>query len=90
MAKQYTVYTSVNGGSSSSHTVTIKDTESVYESAFYYRVWKAFGMAKGDTFTIDSVSGPSTVSDPMSWDAIPPGLVVLMSIGHGISLAFID
>ena len=89
MAKQYTVYTSVNGGSSTQHTVTIKDTEGLFETAFYFRVWKAFGMAKGDTFTIDSCSGPTTVSDPMTWDTIPPGLVAVL-VGRGISLAFID
>lgn len=89
LAKQYTVTTSVNGGSTTQHTVVIKDTETLFESAFYYRTWKAFSMAKGDVFQVLSVSGPTTVSDPMTWDAIPPSLIVVISIGQ-ISLAFID
>jgi hypothetical protein len=90
MAKQYTASVSVNGGAATQHTVLIKDTETLFEAAFYFRVWKAFGMAEGDTFTITSLTGPTTVTDPMTWDPVPSGLIAIINVGRQISLAFIE
>lgn len=90
MAKQYTVTVAINGGSSSQQNVVAKDTETPFGAAFYFRVWKAYGMAEGDVFTITVNSGPTNVSDPMSWDTVPSGLLAIINVGFQISLAFIN
>lgn len=90
MAKQYSVTVKVNGGSSAEHDVLIKDNETQYEAAFYFRVWKAFSMADGDNFEITESTGPTTVSNPMSWDTVPNDLIAIINTGRQISLAFIN
>lgn len=90
MAKQFTVTVSINGASPVSGNVTVKDSELVASPAFYFRVFKAFGMQQGDVFTISAISGPTTVSDPMSWLDIPTTLIIVINALGQISLAFID
>lgn len=90
MAKQYSLTVSVNGGASSQQNVVLKDTETPFGAAFYFRVWKSFGMNEGDVFAISASSGPTNVSDPMSWDTVPSGLLAIVNVGFQISLAFIN
>lgn len=89
MAKQYTITASVNGGAATQHAVAVKDTEGLFDAGFLYRVWKSYGMSQGDDFTISSISGPVNINDPMTWDAVPPLLVIAVSSGN-ITLAFIE
>lgn len=90
MAKQFSITGSVNGGASVQHDVVIKDTESPFTAEFYFRTWKAFSMADADVLNISAWSGPTSVGNPMSWDTVPSGLIAVVSVGHGISLAFIN
>jgi hypothetical protein len=88
MAKQFSITASVNGGAAVSHNVVVKDTEGLFEAGFLYRIWKAFGMSQDDTFLITAISGPTSVSEPMSWDSIP--FLIIRVVAGQISLAFID
>lgn len=91
MAKKFTVTASVNGGSSTSHDVTCKDSEPVMSQGWLWRMYEAFGFSTGQTatFVITSISGPTNISDPMSWSGVPSTLLIAVTLGQ-ISLAFIE
>lgn len=91
MAKQYSVNASVNGGAVTTITVTAKNDEPIMSQGWLWRLYESAGFVKGDTatFSISSISGPSSLGDPMTWSAVPPTLLIAISLGQ-ISLAFID
>ncbi len=91
MAKKFVVTASVNGGSSANCDVVCKSDEPIMSQGWFWRMYEAFGMSTGETgsFVITSISGPTTVTDPLSWSGIPGILLLAVTLGQ-ISLAFIE
>lgn len=91
MAKKFTVTASVNGGSAVTHDVICRDDEPVMSKGWLWRLYQAYGFSNGQTasFVITSISGPSTVTDPISWSGVPAVLLIAVTVGQ-ISLAFIE
>lgn len=93
MAKKYTVTASVNGGSAATHDVICKNDETIGDKGWLWRMHQAFGGSSGeaaDTYAISSITGPTSIADPMGgFSAIPGTILLTVSLGQ-ISLAFID